>query len=229
LYAKDLLGYLRDGRTDVPLSGIVREAYFIPETKKAGDLLPDLQQRRVHMAIVVDEYGGMAGLVTIEDLLEEIVGEIQDEYDTEEPFIEYISEDEYVFDARVDLDDVNRLMDAELPAEGSDTLGGFIYTELGKVPAAGDRVTFEDLELTVESIAGRRIQKVRVKRQLPIPVLHEPLEEDPTRADGLASAENGDEADTPSPVDEPDLPHELRQADRPRQNSRRSGQAGTRR
>ena len=229
LYAKDLLGYLRDGRTDVPLSGIVREAYFIPETKKAGDLLPDLQQRRVHMAIVVDEYGGMAGLVTIEDLLEEIVGEIQDEYDTEEPFIEYISEDEYVFDARVDLDDVNRLMDAELPAEGSDTLGGFIYTELGKVPAAGDRVAFEDLELTVESIAGRRIQKVRVKRQLPIPVLHEPLEEDPTRADGLASAENGDEADTPSPVDEPDLPHELRQADRPRQNSRRSGQAGTRR
>ncbi|HSR31546.1 MAG TPA: hemolysin family protein, partial [Anaerolineae bacterium] len=137
LYAKDLLPYLREARTDVPLKSILRQAYFIPETKKASDLLPDLQQRRVHMAIVVDEYGGMAGLVTIEDLLEEIVGEIQDEYDTEEPFVEFVGDNEYIFDARVDLDDLNRLMNATLPTSDSDTLGGFIYTELGKVPTVG--------------------------------------------------------------------------------------------
>ena len=126
------------------------------------------------MAIVVDEYGGMAGLVTIEDLLEEIVGEIQDEYDTEEPFVEFVSENEYVFDARVDLDDLNRLMNVDLPTEDSDTLGGFIYAELGKVPAVGDRVAFDDLGLTVESVAGRRILKVRIERQLPILVREQP-------------------------------------------------------
>jgi putative hemolysin len=164
LYAKDLLPYLREGRSDVPLEKILREAYFIPETKRASDLLPDLQQRRVHMAIVVDEYGGTAGLVTIEDLLEEIVGEIQDEYDAEEPFVEFISDDEYIFDARVDLDDLNRLMNVELPTEDSDTLGGFIYTELGKVPAVGDQVAFGDMGFTVESVTGRRIKKVRVQR-----------------------------------------------------------------
>lgn len=177
LYAKDLLPYLRDGRTDVPLKSILRQAYFIPETKKASDLLPDLQQRRVHMAIVVDEYGGVAGLVTIEDLLEEIVGEIQDEYDTEEPFVEFISDDKYIFDARVDLDDLNRLMNVSLPTEDSDTLGGFIYTMLGKVPAVGDQVVFEDMGFTVESVAGRRIKKVRVERYTPSPV-EEPTEEE---------------------------------------------------
>jgi CBS domain containing-hemolysin-like protein len=173
LYAKDLLPYLREGRTDVPLRSILREAYFIPETKRAGDLLPDLQQRRVHMAIVVDEYGGMAGLVTIEDVLEEIVGEIQDEYDSEEPFVEYISDEEgqwsaYIVDARVDLDDLNQLLAAALPTEESDTLGGFIYTELGKVPVVGDRIVYQDLDFTVESVAGRRIKKVRVQRHPPV-------------------------------------------------------------
>jgi len=167
LYAKDLLPYLRDGRTDVPLKGLLREAYFVPETKRASDLLPDLQQRRVHVAIVVDEYGGVAGLVTIEDLLEEIVGEIQDEYDTEEPFVEFVNDHEYVFDARVDLDDLNRLMDVSLPTDENDTLGGFIYSELGKVPTPGDAVAFGDMEFLVESVADRRIRKVRVRRQRP--------------------------------------------------------------
>jgi len=168
LYAKDLLPYLREGRSDVPLRNMLRQAYFVPETKKASDLLPDLQQRRVHMAIVVDEYGGTAGLVTIEDLLEEIVGEIQDEYDAEEPYFEYVSPDEYVFDARMNLDDLNRLMGVALPAEDTDTLGGFIYTTLGKVPVVGDRIPFEDLEIAVESVAGRRIRKVRVTRHAAI-------------------------------------------------------------
>jgi CBS domain containing-hemolysin-like protein len=177
LYAKDLLPYLREGRTDTALRSILREAYFIPETKKASDLLPDLQARRVHMAIVVDEYGGMAGLVTIEDLLEEIVGEIQDEYDAEEPFVEFVSDNEYVFDARVDLDDLNRLMNVALPTDDSDTLGGFIYTELGKVPVVGDRVTFQDLAFTVESVAGRRIKKVRIEKS-PVLLVYEQDEEE---------------------------------------------------
>lgn len=178
LYAKDLLPYLSQGQTDVPLSSIVREAYFIPETKRAGDLLPDLQQRRIHMAIVVDEYGGVAGIVTIEDLLEEIVGEIQDEYDAEEPFVERIGDGEYLFDARVDLDDLNQLLDVALPTEESDTLGGFIYARLGRVPTVGDRLRFEELVLTVESVTGRRIRKVRIERQL-LPVTGE---EDPLPA-----------------------------------------------
>ncbi len=142
LYAKDLLKYLRDARTDTPLAKIVRPAYFIPESKKVDELLQELQKRKVHIAVVVDEYGGTAGLVTIEDLLEEIVGEIQDEYDAEEPTIEAVDANEYLFDARVPIDEVNKLLGVELPTEGGDTLGGFIYSHLGKVPALGDRIEF---------------------------------------------------------------------------------------
>jgi CBS domain containing-hemolysin-like protein len=161
LYAKDLLRYLRDGRTDVPLGKILRSAYFVPEAKKVDELLGELQQRKVHMAIVVDEYGGTAGIVTIEDLLEEIVGEIQDEYDAEEPTIEAVAEDEFLFDARVALDEVNKLLGVELPAEGGDTLGGFIYSQLGKVPAVGDTIEHESVKIEVLSVAGRRIKQVR--------------------------------------------------------------------
>ena len=161
LYAKDLLKYLRDGRTDTPLVRIVRPAYFIPESKKVDELLQELQQRRVHMAVVVDEYGGTAGLVTIEDLLEEIVGEIQDEYDSEEPTFEAVNSHEYLFDARVPIDEVNKLLAVELPNEGGDTLGGFIYSQLGKVPAPGDRIEFENVAVEVLTVAGRRIKQVR--------------------------------------------------------------------
>jgi putative hemolysin len=161
LYAKDLLKYLRDARTDTPISRIARPAYFIPESKKVDELLQELQQRKVHMAVVVDEYGGTAGLVTIEDLLEEIVGEIQDEYDAEEPTVEAVNTYEYLFDARVPIDEVNKLLGVELPDEGGDTLGGFIYSQLGKVPALGDRVEYENVTIEVLSVNGRRIKQVR--------------------------------------------------------------------
>jgi putative hemolysin len=161
LYAKDLLRYLRDGRTDVPLEKILRPAYFVPESKKVDELLSELQVRKVHMAIVVDEYGGTAGIVTIEDLLEEIVGEIQDEYDAEEPTIEEVAEDQFLFDARVPLDEVSKLLGVELPADGGDTLGGYIYSELGKVPAVGDTVEHDGIKIEVLSVAGRRIKQVR--------------------------------------------------------------------
>jgi CBS domain containing-hemolysin-like protein len=166
LYAKDLLRYLRDGRTEVPIQKILRPAYFIPESKRVDDLLRELQQRKVHMAVVVDEYGGTAGLVTIEDLLEEIVGEIQDEYDAEEPTVEALSENEYLFDARVNLNEVNEVASIELVSEGSDTLGGFIYGQLGKVPAVGDAIEFDNVRIEVLSVAGRRIKQVRVSRLL---------------------------------------------------------------
>ncbi|MEJ5199323.1 MAG: hemolysin family protein [Anaerolineae bacterium] len=165
LYAKDLLRYLRDGRTDVPLDRILRNAYFIPESKKVDELLQEMQQRHVHMAVVVDEYGGTAGIVTIEDLLEEIVGEIQDEYDAEQPTVEVVGEGEYLFDARAPLDEVYEHLSIELPEEGGDTLGGFIYSQLGRVPAVGDRVEFGDVVFEVLSVAGRRIKQVRATRR----------------------------------------------------------------
>ena len=162
LYAKDLLPILGNGSANQPLTKILRHAYFVPESKKVDELLSEMQMSRVHMALVVDEYGGTAGLVTIEDLVEEIVGEIQDEYDQEEPTIQQISDDEFIFDARVTLNEVHDAIDMELPAEGGDTLGGFIYSELGRVPAIGDEVTYKQICIKVLSISGRRIQQVRV-------------------------------------------------------------------
>jgi len=171
LYTKDLLRVLRAGDLSVPLAQIVRPAYFVPEAKRVGDLLQELQERKVHMAIVVDEYGGVAGLVTIEDLLEEIVGEIQDEYDTgEEPLFRQEADGAYVFDARANLDDVSQVLGVTFPADESfDTLGGFLYTQLGKVPAAGEQLHFEGLIMQVLNVAGRRIGKVRVRHESPAP------------------------------------------------------------
>jgi CBS domain containing-hemolysin-like protein len=114
------------------------------------------------MVIVVDEYGGTAGVVTLEDIVEEIVGEIQDEYDSEEPIVEQAGDGEFIFNARVDLDDVNRLMGTTFPTEVGDTLGGFIYSQLGKVPVPGEAVRFDGLLVEVLTVTGRRIRKVRV-------------------------------------------------------------------
>jgi len=178
LYAKDLLSYWHNIET-LQLTQILREAYFIPETKKADELLQELQRRKVHVAIVVDEYGGTAGLVTIEDILEEIVGEIQDEYDTEEAMIEVVSPDEVIFNARVAMDDVNDALAINLPTDISDTLAGLIYSQLGRVPVVGDQVTFDEVELTVLSVAGRRIKKVRAVRRAARGAPPEPAAEHP--------------------------------------------------
>lgn len=169
LYAKDLLKVLREkGReaaNQIKLSDIVRPAAFTPESKKVDELLEDMQKRRIHMAIVIDEYGGTAGLVTIEDILEEIVGEIQDEYDqAEEALIQELGATEWQIDARANLSDINDLLKTNLPIDESDTLGGFIYESLGKVPLPGDEVQHEDLLLKVVNVAGRRIGKIRVTR-----------------------------------------------------------------
>ena len=165
LYAKDLLGIWREGKREVSLSDHLRPAYYVPEAKKADELLTELQAKRIHMAIVVDEYGGVAGLVTLEDIVEEIVGEILDEYDqAEEMVYQTINDDEYLFQGRIDLDDFNDIMGTQLPNSEADTLSGLIYSRIGRVPAAGDHVQIEGLQLTVEQVSGQRIRKVRAQR-----------------------------------------------------------------
>lgn len=173
LYAKDLLRALRDGKADAPLRSLLRPAYFVPESKRLDELLQELQSTKVHMAIVVDEYGGTAGIVTIEDVLEEIVGEIQDEYDTsEEPLVERVGENEAVFNARVNIDEVNQVLSVNLP-DASDTLGGLVYQRLEKMPKVGDQVHVDGVTLSVLSVIGRRIKKVRVVKLTPTEDAHE--------------------------------------------------------
>ncbi len=160
LYAKDLLVYLKRGETDVAPRDIMREPMFVPESRRVMELLSDLRSRKTHLAIVLDEYGGTAGLVTIEDLLEEIVGEIFDEYDREEVMYEPISDRKYLFDSRVSIDDVNELLHTDLPAHEWDTLGGLMYNLLGRVPKQGESVRHAGVQLTADKVVGRRISKV---------------------------------------------------------------------
>jgi CBS domain containing-hemolysin-like protein len=167
VYAKDLLRHLHAGKGDVLLDKVMREAFFVPETKKVAELLREMQQRRIHIAIVTDEYGSVAGLVTIEDLLEELVGEIADEYDREEPQLEPIDDRTYRVDGRMPVDDVNELLDVELPHDEWDTVAGLMYGLLGAVPIQGETVTFDRLTFTAERVQGRRIAKVLISRVEP--------------------------------------------------------------
>jgi CBS domain containing-hemolysin-like protein len=165
LYAKDLLTVRDEEKSTVELKTLLRPASFVPETKGVLDLLRELQSTKVHLTVVIDEYGGTAGLVTIEDIVEEIVGEIMDEYDlAEEAPYELLGDGEYLFDARVGLDNFNHIVDAQLPDELADTLGGFIYGQLGKVPTTGETVETEQLRLKVTEIVDQRIRKVQVTR-----------------------------------------------------------------
>jgi len=162
LYAKDLLPWMRSGRRDVGLNALLRAAYFVPETMKVDALLRDLQARKVHLAIAVDEYGGTAGLVTIEDVLEEIVGEIQDEYDAELPPVQVVGDGELIVDARVLIDDINDLTGLKLHSEESDRIGGIVFEHLGRVPEQGDEVQLSPgvsiRVLSVEGLRPRRLQ-----------------------------------------------------------------------
>ena len=166
LYAKDLLQVWQEdnGSADIRRE-LLREPYFVPEAKNVDELLEEMQKRRVHMAIVVDEYGGVAGIVTLEDIIEEIFGEIQDEYDDDEELpYRKLENGDYLFRGRIDLDDFNELMDGHLPNDEADTLSGFMYSRLGHVPAEGESVREDGLLLTVELVSNRRIRKVRAQR-----------------------------------------------------------------
>lgn len=162
LYGRDLLRVSQDDEPNKSLRELARPAYFVPESKKVIELLTEMQMQRVHMAIIVDEYGGVAGVVTLEDIVEEIVGEIHDEFDQAEelPYMK-VADGEYVFQGRIDIDDFNEVMGVSLPNDDADSLGGFIYNRIGRVPASGETILFDRLKLTVEQVIGRRIRKVR--------------------------------------------------------------------
>jgi len=163
LYVREMLPLLRDGKLDTPIRDLLRQVYFVPETMKVDDLLRNLKSRKVHLAIVVDEYGGTAGLVTIEDLLEEIVGEIQDEYDVEEPLVQHLAPDTWIVDARVSLDDLNAETGLHLATEEGDSVGGLVYEKLGTIPAVGDSVEVGNVKIIVQSVQGLRPEKLRLE------------------------------------------------------------------
>ena len=199
LYAKDLLrvwnqafashqapagDQAQAGEKSAPigsLRSLLRPATFVPEAKKVDELLEEMQAGHVHMAMVVDEYGGIAGLVTLEDIFEEIVGEIQDEYDQSEeaPYVQ-VGEGEYIFQGRVDLKEFNEVMGSQLPSEETETLGGFIYEQVGRVPVSGESLQVGGVNLTIEQVTRRRIRKVRAKVQ---PVLDQEGRQDGDDAD----------------------------------------------
>ena len=154
VYAKDVLKALHQGKNDMPLSEIVRAAHFVPESKKVADLLREMQKEKFHIALVTDEYGSVVGLITLEDLLEELVGEITDEYDTDEPELEQVADGVYRVDGKLSIDEVNELLDVELPDEEWDTVGGLMLGLLGSIPEEGEEVSFQSL--TVQGGTGRR-------------------------------------------------------------------------
>lgn len=164
LYAKDLLQCFQENRDDMPISTLLRPVNFVPETKKVDSLMREMQKRRVHVSMVVDEYGGTAGLITIEDILEEIVGEIQDEYDEEQDtLVQAVDEGEYIIYARYDLYSLSKLLDMDLSDEEADTLGGLLYSFMGHVPEQGESVEIKGWRFTVLSLEGRRIEQVRAE------------------------------------------------------------------
>jgi len=168
LYAKDLMRAVRDKRGDVAVRELARPANFVPETKRVAELLPEMQKQKSHMAIVVDEHGGTAGLVTLEDLIEELVGEIVDEYDVEEPPIEPLPGGDVRVNARMPIDELNDLLEAEFPEGDYDTVGGLVYYLLGHVPAEGETVDYDGRRLRAERVQGRRIGRVRISKLEPV-------------------------------------------------------------
>jgi len=186
IHLKDLFRLKGVEGRGTTLLEIKREMPFVPETTSLERMLNLFLSRRVLMAVAVDEYGGTAGLVTLEDLIEEIVGEIQDEYDAnEEEIYQQITENEYLFDAGIDLDDLNRLLETDLPTDESDTLGGYIFSKLGKVPVEGEKIEDGHLQMEVLSVDDLRIRKIRLVRVLPAP----PAEPEDIREEPSAEAD----------------------------------------
>jgi putative hemolysin len=170
LYGRDLLAATNRGQgAAMPtLLDLLRPCFFVPESKRVDEMLTEFQQRRVHLAVVVDEYGGVAGIVTIEDLLEEIVGEIEDEFDREEPTVARSESGEAQVDARIPIDNFNQEFNVDIEPQGFDTLGGLMFSRLGRIPTAGDSIDEAGLHMQVTATAGRRVKQVRVS---PMPVL----------------------------------------------------------
>jgi CBS domain containing-hemolysin-like protein len=171
VHVKDLLAGAVNGQMVGTARDYMRPPFLVPETKRVDELFREMRRKKQHMAIAVDEYGGTAGLVTIEDLLEEIVGPIQDEYDMEEAPIKAVDDRVALVDGRVHLEEVNSALSISLPTGDVDTIGGFVYSLLGHMPSQGDRVTHDGIELVVERVDGHRIEQVRVTKPEPEPAL----------------------------------------------------------
>ncbi|MCK9555591.1 hemolysin family protein [bacterium] len=166
-YAKDLIAAKpsENFQGDLRLTDIMRDVLFVPETKRISALMKEMQKKKVHIAIVLDEYGGTAGLITLEDVIEEIVGEIQDEYDTDENYYTEINENEYIFDAKMSIDEVNEYLSngVKLPeSENYDTIGGFIITHLGKIPRKGEKITMVNFSMEIVDADDKSVKKVKV-------------------------------------------------------------------
>jgi CBS domain containing-hemolysin-like protein len=146
-----------------PLAPLIRRVYYSPESKPVDELLVEMQKKRIHLAVVVDEYGGTVGIITIEDILEEIVGEIQDEYDTDQRMYRKIGVDKYLINARMEIDQIRELLAVPLPEGNFETLGGFLLEKLGHIPKPGEMLKFQNLTFTIVSADERSIGKVRVK------------------------------------------------------------------
>lgn len=164
VFAKDLMRAERDGREDEPVANLVRQARAVPETKPVAELLREMQTEHFHMALVIDEYGGTAGLVTLEDLIEELVGEIVDEFDTEDARIEPVAGGGVRVSGSLSIDDANDVLGFELPEGEFDTVSGLVLSELGRLAVVGDVARCEDVKLTVERVQGRRIMRVRIEQ-----------------------------------------------------------------
>lgn len=163
LYARDLLALMDSGVAAKAVGELMRPGYYVPETKHISELLQEMQANQVHMAIVVDEFGGTAGLVTIEDIIEELVGEIADEFDQAEELVTAV-EDGYLVDARLPVDDLGELFDVEFPDEEWDTVGGLVLALAGRVPREGEQFEHDGVLFTADRVQGRRISLVRCRR-----------------------------------------------------------------
>ena len=164
IYAKDLLQLWGNEEGQTISKDIAREPYFIPETKSLESLLRDFKKRRVHIAIVVDEYGGTSGLITIEDLIEEVFGEIEDEYDTEEQKLVPLKDGWVLVDARLEIEELEEYLNIQAPRNNFESVGGFIFHLIGRVPKKGETITYPGLEIKIESADERKIEKVKIRK-----------------------------------------------------------------
>jgi len=161
LYAKDLLRFLLVDE-EVKIDSIIRKPYFVPESKRLDSLLREMRHRRVHIAVAVDEYGGVSGIVCLEDIIEEIVGDIQDEFDNEQEEILELGGDAYLCDARANLDEVNERLGVEIPQDDFDTVGGLVFDLFGRIPAKFEKVRYGNLEFIIQEMDGHKIKTVKL-------------------------------------------------------------------
>ncbi len=166
LYVKDLLTSFIDGG-NISIPDVVRPAYFVPESMKLDSLLREMKQRRTHIAITVDEYGGVSGIISMEDILEKIVGDIQDEFDNEVEDILKAGENEWLCDARVNMEELNDALGSQMPADDFDTLGGFVFDLFGKIPGRYEKTSWNGYTFVIKSLDGHKIQQVKVSREIP--------------------------------------------------------------